>query len=124
MVVNNSTQSARSAKVRKSKPRRAKQAGREPRFTLKEAFSPFLEPDAAKDPSGPEGDLRRTHLNLERSIRAAALLIEVVTQGGNRPLHEEAAIGLGRVLQICAGEIARVEKLRRVSSSPQRFILR
>ena len=58
------------------------------------------------------------HLNLERGIRAAALLNDLVTQGGNLPLHEEAATGLGRVLQICAGEIARIERLRRASSSP------
>ena len=88
-------------------------ARREPRFTIAEAFMPFLEPDAPADPRGPERELRRVHFDLERGIRAAALLLDLLTQEGNRPLDGETATGLGRVLEFCADEIARVEKLRR-----------
>jgi hypothetical protein len=86
---------------------------REPRFTIEEAFRPFLEPDLPPDLSGPERDLRRTHLAVERGVRATALLLDLVTREGNRPVDGETAIGIGRVLEFCADEIARVEKLRR-----------
>ena len=87
--------------------------GGEPRFTIEEAFAPFLEPDLPADLATPERGLRRAHLDVERAVRATALFIDLLTQEGNRPLDQEAAIGLGRVLEFCGDEIARVEKLRR-----------
>ena len=91
-------------------------ARREPRFTIEEAFRPFLEPDLPADLAGPERDLRRTHLDCERGVRAAALLIDLLTREGNRPLDQDAAIGLARALELVADEISRVEKLRRFQS--------
>ena len=37
----------------------------------------------------------------------------IVTQGGNKRIPEETVIGLVGVLEFCASEITRVEKLRR-----------
>ena len=96
-------------------------ARRESRFTIEEAFRPFLEPDLPADLAGPERDLRRTHLDCERGVRAAALLIDLLTREGNRPLDQDAAIGLARALELCADEISRVEKLRRANGGRQQY---
>lgn len=48
-------------------------------------------------------------LNSERGVRAVAYLLTYCSEMGNEPLDGDAAVGLARILNYCASDLARLE---------------
>jgi hypothetical protein len=70
----------------RAKPRRPKML----RLTLRDSFAPELCPRL------------NTDLNLERSLRSIALLLNTLTEDGNKPLDGSVAKSFGDALRTCA----------------------
>ena len=76
------------------------------KFALTEAFDYFAVPNSA-------GELTEGAFNNERCVRAVAYLLHYCSENGNRDVDGSSALGLGLVLEQCAGKIALAEERRR-----------
>jgi hypothetical protein len=80
------------------------------KFTLADAFHPHWEPDLIPGETAGQYDSRVQHWNVERGIRAIALLLDQATDGGNTPLEGMAANGLSYLLRGYADDMRRLHE--------------
>jgi hypothetical protein len=73
------------------------------KYTIEQAFNYFY---------GPEENVECEQFNTERGIRAVGYLLTFCSQYGNEALEGDAAVGLARILECCASELARSKSRR------------